>query len=75
MPPVKPVEHTKTTRYPVLKNIIYHNPESEFNNKLVRPGDPITENGMTFPHLDEAGIRILQRKRFLGPAIVAKSKK
>lgn len=59
--------HTKTTLYPVTGNIVYHGP-GPLNNTVVKPGDPGTENGLPFPHLDDGEIALLQKKGFLGQA-------
>ena len=65
--------HTKTTRYPIIGNIVYHGP-GPLQDSVVKPGDPGTENGLPFPHLDDGEIALLQKKRYLGQAIVKESK-
>lgn len=65
--------HTKATRYPVTGNIVYHGP-GPLNGTVVKPGDPGTENGLPFAHLDDGDIALLQKKGYLGQAIVKESK-
>ncbi len=61
--------HTKTTLYPIIRPIVYNNPESAFAGHVIRPGDKEAEGGLNFPHLESEQIALLQRKRYLGKPI------
>lgn len=60
------MSETKEQLYIVRSRIIYHNPDHKLSETIVEVGQ--VPKGLPFPHLTEADLNLLQKKRILSKA-------